>query len=158
MKSACCQHEIEIHTDPKNCDYVVVRRTMQLLALVQVAILCSDTGRWPHRATRCLKISLETRPDCHPFLIYPPSASSPFMPGLMLQVSGGKKKVVEYDAEDAGTTALPTDEGKHQTHGDRPMMTTCSMVCTLDVGGSPLPLRSLPSSKPAFRTWCAVHL
>lgn len=25
MKSACCQHEIEIHTDPKNCDYVVVR-------------------------------------------------------------------------------------------------------------------------------------
>ncbi|CAI5504578.1 unnamed protein product [Closterium sp. Naga37s-1] len=24
MRSACCQHEIEIHTDPKNCDYLVV--------------------------------------------------------------------------------------------------------------------------------------
>lgn len=52
MKSACCQHEIEIHTDPKNCDYVVV--------------------------------------------------------------SGARKKVVEYDAEDAGTTALPTEEEREK--------------------------------------------
>ncbi|XP_021723890.1 coiled-coil domain-containing protein 130-like [Chenopodium quinoa] len=25
MKSACCKHEIEIHTDPKNCEYVIVK-------------------------------------------------------------------------------------------------------------------------------------
>eukprot|EP00270_Netrium_digitus_P004218 TRINITY_DN15162_c0_g2_i5.p1 TRINITY_DN15162_c0_g2~~TRINITY_DN15162_c0_g2_i5.p1 ORF type:complete len:308 (-),score=109.57 TRINITY_DN15162_c0_g2_i5:155-1078(-) len=24
MKSACCHHEIEVHTDPKNCEYVIV--------------------------------------------------------------------------------------------------------------------------------------
>lgn len=24
MKTACCRHEIEIHTDPKNCEYVIV--------------------------------------------------------------------------------------------------------------------------------------
>lgn len=24
MKSACCQHEIVIHTDPKNCEYVII--------------------------------------------------------------------------------------------------------------------------------------
>ncbi|EFJ21786.1 hypothetical protein SELMODRAFT_176049 [Selaginella moellendorffii] len=25
MKAACCKHEIEIHTDPKNCEYVIVK-------------------------------------------------------------------------------------------------------------------------------------
>lgn len=24
MKSACCQHEIVIHTDPKNTEYVII--------------------------------------------------------------------------------------------------------------------------------------
>lgn len=24
MKSACCKHEIVIHTDPKNCEYVII--------------------------------------------------------------------------------------------------------------------------------------
>lgn len=24
MKSACCQHEIEIQTDPKNCEYLII--------------------------------------------------------------------------------------------------------------------------------------
>lgn len=24
MKSACCQHEIVIQTDPKNCEYLVI--------------------------------------------------------------------------------------------------------------------------------------
>lgn len=25
MKSACCKHEIVIQTDPKNCEYVIIR-------------------------------------------------------------------------------------------------------------------------------------
>ncbi|CAI5529658.1 unnamed protein product [Closterium sp. Naga37s-1] len=52
MRAACCQHEIEIHTDPKNCDYLVV--------------------------------------------------------------SGAERKVVEYDAEDAGTVELPSKEEREQ--------------------------------------------
>ncbi|CAI7735414.1 unnamed protein product [Closterium sp. NIES-54] len=52
MRSACCQHEIEIHTDPKSCDYLVV--------------------------------------------------------------SGAERKVVEYDAEDAGTVELPSKEEREQ--------------------------------------------
>ncbi|KAL8518314.1 hypothetical protein ACS0TY_009616 [Phlomoides rotata] len=50
MKSACCQHEIVIQTDPQNCEYLVI--------------------------------------------------------------SGARKKIEEYDAEDAETILLPVDEDK----------------------------------------------
>ncbi|XP_074309558.1 uncharacterized protein LOC141644041 [Silene latifolia] len=50
MKSACCQHEIVINTDPKNCEYVIIK--------------------------------------------------------------GARKKVEEYEADDAETLALPADEVK----------------------------------------------
>ena len=33
MKSACCQHEIEIHTDPKACDYLVVSERLKQVAI-----------------------------------------------------------------------------------------------------------------------------
>lgn len=49
MKSACCKHEIAIQTDPKNCEYVIVK--------------------------------------------------------------GARRKIEEYDAEDAETLELPADEG-----------------------------------------------
>lgn len=29
MKSACCKHEIVIHTDPKNCKYVIISGAAQ---------------------------------------------------------------------------------------------------------------------------------
>lgn len=48
MKSACCKHEIEIQTDPKNCEYVIIK--------------------------------------------------------------GARRKIEEYDAEDAEILELPTDE------------------------------------------------
>ncbi|GER31923.1 coiled-coil domain-containing protein [Striga asiatica] len=50
MKSACCRHEIVIHTDPQNCEYVII--------------------------------------------------------------SGARKKVEEYDAEDAETLVLPVDDDR----------------------------------------------
>ncbi|KAL3631312.1 hypothetical protein CASFOL_024296 [Castilleja foliolosa] len=50
MKSACCSHEIVIHTDPQNCEYLII--------------------------------------------------------------SGARKKIEEYDAEDAETMVLPVDDDK----------------------------------------------
>lgn len=49
MKAACCKHEIEIQTDPKNCEYLIMK--------------------------------------------------------------GARRKIEEYDAEDAEILELPTDEG-----------------------------------------------
>lgn len=56
MKSACCQHEIVIQTDPQNCEYLVI--------------------------------------------------------------SGARKKIEEYDAEDAETMVLPVDEGEYNFYAN----------------------------------------
>lgn len=61
MKSPCCQHDIEIHTDPKNCEYQVVsggqRKSLAGTSLEDVVVVDPQATDRPRNAMGRLEIS-----------------------------------------------------------------------------------------------------
>jgi len=61
MKSPCCQHDIEIHTDPKNCEYQVVsgakRKSLGGASLEDVVMVDPQATDRPRNAMGRLEVS-----------------------------------------------------------------------------------------------------